>query len=384
MRHLLLLVFAFLGVCTPARADEIAVAGRGVTRVFAVIQTLDGQSGVSMGTGFAVSSRHVVTNYHVVRLYDQYASAAADAILGVVPSQGSRPFGARIVWTDQARDLAVLEISESSLTPLRLFTRDPPPSAPVTAMGYPANVDNVTVSSVREFVTPMPYVRSSGDLGGTRSSGGLQVYVHTANIGRGNSGGPLVDRCGRVIGVNTASARMEQGDGAFAFAVTNHELMTFLRAADVAFQGEGEPCVTADERAQQRRVRIETAATAARDACNERNRLARDRHYQLAREEEAESRRIRELRLFISIGLMFVSALSMGAAAFLATLGKARLAGIAGAIGAVVLLGAILLFAYREPSSATTSSAASEDCQRVADDVLANSATANATGATAP
>lgn len=382
MRHLLLFVIAVLGLGAPAHADEIATAGRGVTRVIVVIQMPDGESGVSMGTGFAVTSRHVVTNYHVVRNYDRFASMANDAILGIVPSQGSRPYMARISWTDPARDLAVLEIEGASLAPLRLFTGEPPPSAPVTAMGYPANVDSVTVSSIREFITPMLYVRSSGDLGGTRSVDGLQMYVHTANIGRGNSGGPLVDRCGRVVGVNSAAAHVEQGDGAFAFAISNNELISVLHAANVTFQGEGAPCVTADERAQQERSRIDATAAQARTACDERNRSARERHDELARAEDSEIRRTSERRLFVSIGLMVFSALAMGGAALLASQSKQGPAGVAGAAGGALLLGAIALFVLREPESGPREAAAGENCQALANGIVANMAAAeNGVGA---
>lgn len=372
MRHLLLLVVLLVSFAAPARADDIATAGQGVTRVVAVVQMSDGETEATAGTGFAVTSHLIVTNYHVIRIYDEYAAGAADAVIGIVPSQGSRPYIARIRWTDPSHDLALLEIVDGSLLPLHIFSGTPSPSSPVTALGYPANVDNVTVGSLRDYVTPILYVRSSGDLGGTRSVSGVEVYIHTANIGRGNSGGPLVDRCGRVLGVNSAGAHVEQGDAAFAFAISNNELLTFLRNAGVSIESESGVCVTTEERQQQEQARINLAASQARDACGDRNRVARERFENDVRNEETEARRASDAKLFIALGVLVCAGLAVGGAGLMLSHKKKKPAIITGGAAGFLLVIAIVMFAIRDSGRERPQPVAAENCQAVADATIAN------------
>src|SRR3546814_15314975 len=91
--------------------------------------------------------------------------------------------------------------------------------AQVVALGYPGNVDLATAQSALDYITPLSPVRSQGVFSGARSLAGVRVLLHTAGIARGNSGGPLLDPCGRVIGVNSAITRGQDGDSSFAFEI---------------------------------------------------------------------------------------------------------------------------------------------------------------------
>src|ERR1700712_3942363 len=63
--------------------------------------------GFGHGSGFAVGSNRIVTNAHVVELAQQYPD---NVVIGVVPSEGSKSYQARVIAIDTKRDLALLEI----------------------------------------------------------------------------------------------------------------------------------------------------------------------------------------------------------------------------------------------------------------------------------
>src|SRR5947208_8264743 len=111
MTRLALFLLLCLLALSPARADDIAAAGRSVVRVV-VIQFNEDQevSDFGHGSGFAVAPNRVVTNAHVVAM----AQEGKAVTIGVIPSQGAQATRARIVAIDPARDLALLEIERGS------------------------------------------------------------------------------------------------------------------------------------------------------------------------------------------------------------------------------------------------------------------------------
>ncbi len=82
-------------------------------------------------------------------------------------------------------------------------------SGPVTSVGYPMNVDRAQGLSLDDIFKAQPPVKSRGFLSGRRPSREFDTILHTAPIGKGSSGGPLLDNCGRVIGVNSFGAESD-------------------------------------------------------------------------------------------------------------------------------------------------------------------------------
>jgi S1-C subfamily serine protease len=340
----LLAFLALLAIAGPAHADDVSAAGRGVVRVV-TIATIDGEVvGFGHGSGFAVAPNRIVTNAHVVELAQRYPG---NVLVGIVPSEGERSYQGRLVAIDQSRDLALIEITGVRLAPLALFNGPVGEGETVVALGYPGNVDLATARTAADFIAPLSPVRSQGGFSGRRALSGTQVLVHTANIARGNSGGPLLDRCGRVIGVNSALARADDGDASFAFAVAGSELASFLREAGQPATTVGTPCTTieaqmAADAAAEERARRAAESAAGADAA----RTQAEREIALAEAREANAR-VRENFMGAAGLLLVLGAMAVGGGALLATQGRKRAAMWTTGAGGVVMLTAIGVFVAR-------------------------------------
>ncbi|MGB3752351.1 MAG: serine protease [Parerythrobacter sp.] len=343
----LVTLFGLIGTMT-AHADpaDIDAAARGVVRVVVVAENEDGVFPISHGSGFAVTGKRVVTNNHVVR----EAAANPSLRLAVVPSGGGEPSLARIIAVSARNDLALLEITENlRLPPLTLSVRSDLDSGAASAVGYPMNVDKAQGLEIGDIFTSQPPVKSRGFLSGTRPARQFDSVLHTAPIARGNSGGPLLDECGRVLGVNSFGATSDGSDAEFFFAVSMRELVPFLKANDTPAQTSALPCrsladLDAEERARAERVAAAGRAEVAGQAEERRARLQRA---QLEAELAVQSER--ENALLGAIALLLVAA---GGAA-VAWQGHQRAAGgerltiIGGTVGVVALVAAGALWFSR-------------------------------------
>jgi S1-C subfamily serine protease len=147
------------------------------------------------GSGWVLDAGRglVVTNFHVVNGGDQF-------IVGV----GDQPRTAHLVAAAPCDDLALLRVADSSgLRSIPLASEsDVSQGDPVLALGYPANAslqDKLTSTtgnvSVPHTALHLPNPEAAP----------LDDVIQTdAALSPGNSGGPLIDRSGRLIGVNTA------------------------------------------------------------------------------------------------------------------------------------------------------------------------------------
>ncbi|MDX1945650.1 MAG: trypsin-like peptidase domain-containing protein [Pirellulaceae bacterium] len=138
------------------------------------------------GSGFVVDvGGYVLTNYHVVRDAREIQVSLAD---------GRRVVG-RIVGIDKETDLALLKINADKLTPIRWGDSDDTHTgALVWAVGSPFGLERSITSGILS-------AKHRAGLAGTAYQDFLQT---DAAVNPGNSGGPLVNGEGRVIGVNTA------------------------------------------------------------------------------------------------------------------------------------------------------------------------------------
>lgn len=159
-----------------------------------------------MGSGFIVTTDgYVLTNAHVV---DNAASVTVKLV-------DRREFPARVVGSDDASDIAVLKIDARGLPavkfghPLRLV-----PGQWVAAIGSPFGFDNsVTVGVVSATSRSLPF-------------GSDTPYIQTdVAVNPGNSGGPLFNLSGEVVGVNSNIASRNGGYMGVSFAIPIDEAM---------------------------------------------------------------------------------------------------------------------------------------------------------------
>ena len=239
-----ILLIAALFAALPASAQQSAdidAAARSVVRVV-VIEDRNGETGLGMGSGVAVTPNRIVTNAHVVE-----SAVERGGTVGVIPSEGSKRYFGQVIAYDPSIDLAVIALKTGRIEPVALYGGPVSDGAGVAALGYPAGVDRAMASDVDEVVRPQSPMKSLGHIGGSRSNARFDTVVHDANIGRGNSGGPLVDACGRVIGINSFLSVSEGIDSPFAFALSVRELLPFLKKAGVTPTVATTPCLGTDE-----------------------------------------------------------------------------------------------------------------------------------------
>ena len=166
----------------------------------------------SSGSGFVVSSDgYILTNNHVVEGATKVRVRLLDG----------RSFAARIIGTDKDTDIGVLKIEATGLTPAALGQSDKVRVGEwVLAIGNPLGED-LTFSVTQGIVS----AKGRGTLrlnepGTPQRRGEIQDFIQTdAAINRGNSGGPLMNVRGEVIGINSAIASFTGFYSGYAFAV---------------------------------------------------------------------------------------------------------------------------------------------------------------------
>lgn len=153
------------------------------------------------GSGFVVSGDgYIITNNHVIDDADSITVAFTDG----------RSYSAKLVGADPQTDIAVLKVQAEDLTPLSLGDSDSLRVGQfVLAAGSPFGLNSTITAGV---------VSATG-----RSRVGLVDYENfiqtDATVNPGNSGGPLVNLRGEVVGVNSAILSRSGGNNGIGFAI---------------------------------------------------------------------------------------------------------------------------------------------------------------------
>lgn len=177
----------------PTLGDIIDRAGESVVQI--TTQTAAGGQ-VAMGSGFVIDAKGLVaTNHHVLR-------GAAKAVVQFRDGKKFNVKGLRALNSDA--DIAILELDKppEKLKALPLSPQGPPRQGEdVIAIGHPQGLNFTVTTGI------VSAVRKKDELPkeiASRLSGADNIWIQTsAAISSGNSGGPLLDGQGRVIGINT-------------------------------------------------------------------------------------------------------------------------------------------------------------------------------------
>ena len=158
-----------------------------------------------LGSGTIVNSNgYIITNRHVVLTSDDRTGAVTIANAAYVTLSDKREFKAQVLGVDEKTDIAVLKINEKNLPFARFADSDKCRVGDIVfAIGNPLGVGMTVTSGIVSGLS-----RSDTGVGLA-----YQDFIQTdAAINAGNSGGPLIDFEGRIIGMNTM-IRTASGQG---------------------------------------------------------------------------------------------------------------------------------------------------------------------------
>ena len=216
-----------------------------------VLVLVDSEEG-GLGSGFFVGPDLLMTNYHVIESGgDIYV---VNKRLGVLHA-------ARVLSRDgpletTGGDFALLKV-EGADSPF-FAIRDSGETLrlqSVIAAGYPGVIletDENFLRLIEGDASAIPDVAVTEGIVNVEQTflSSVRAVIHTASISSGNSGGPLVDGCGRVVGINTFTRLEERTSRALNFALAATEIVGFLEESGAESQRSYEPCSPVMEAAQ--------------------------------------------------------------------------------------------------------------------------------------
>ncbi|MDE4015374.1 Do family serine endopeptidase [Glaesserella parasuis] len=159
------------------------------------------------GSGVIIDAKkgYVVTNNHVIDNADKIT----------VKLEDGREFKAKLVGADPMSDVALIQLENpKNLTEIKIADSDKLRVGDFTvAIGNPFGLGQTVTSGIVSALG-----RSTGDI-----DEGYESYIQTdAAVNRGNSGGPLINLNGELIGINTAIISPSGGNAGIAFAIPSN------------------------------------------------------------------------------------------------------------------------------------------------------------------
>ncbi|MUL84178.1 MULTISPECIES: acid resistance serine protease MarP [unclassified Mycolicibacterium] len=158
------------------------------------------------GSGFVVAPNRVMSNAHVV--------AGADSVTVEVDG---KTYDAGVVSYDPNADISILDVPNLPVTPLQFAEQPAPKGTDAVVMGYPGGGDFLaTPARIREIIELNgPDIYRSTTV--TR-----EVYTVRGTVRQGNSGGPMINRAGKVLGV-VFGAAVDDADTGFVLTAKEVE-----------------------------------------------------------------------------------------------------------------------------------------------------------------
>jgi S1-C subfamily serine protease/thioredoxin-related protein len=170
---------------------------------------------VSSGTGFSVAEHgYIVTNNHVVE--------GPGSIWVRLPGDEKKEVAAKLVAADEEHDIALLQLAEpdaAKLKPLPLLADTVGRGTSVALFGYPlGDVLGEGIKFNQGVINALPDKGRDG------------MYLLDCTVNPGNSGGPLCDKRGLVVGLVSAKTFGGEGVGSYGMARPTNVVADFLKA----------------------------------------------------------------------------------------------------------------------------------------------------------
>ena len=218
----------------------------------------------SSGSGFIVANGMVVTNHHVIE--DTHS-------LKVLLKNGDsfNEFPGTVIWKSKQVDIALIKAPSLKGKAVRIATIAPSKAQEVMAFGFPGVADGVATDNFAESTITKGVIGRLVKARFIENAAKLNVIQHSAQINSGNSGGPLFNQCGVVIGINTLKALgsvetveektvVNSSEGVY-WAVSSGELINVLNAEHVNFSGVDTLCVPSSGQINYQELQRSSAST---------------------------------------------------------------------------------------------------------------------------
>lgn len=250
----LLAVFLLLAIPLTAFADFDPETRNSVVVVETCLELDAGTVSFGWGTGFFVGEdgqdpMYLITNHHVIEPFLESGEGElvqAETTEGVLTGRSKiRVFydsddfeEAYPVAYDEIKDLAVLKLgaATSKRTPLPLCSpTDNMVGSTIYAVGYPGLAENVFADATTTW-GPSDVSVTSGSISRlltTSGTGQMRLQIDCV-IRHGNSGGPLVNEDGQVLGIAVSSVSDEE-DSSMYYGVNIDEVIPYLKQYDVPY-----------------------------------------------------------------------------------------------------------------------------------------------------
>ena len=197
------------------------------------------------GSGFFIGPTTIMTNRHVVE-------EQPDGRVKITSKTLGRVIDGQVVAKSQpgeigAPDFAIIKVAAPSTAEVLPVSSLIAKLQRIVVAGYPGLVIGNDIGFRRLLagdVSAAPDLNLvEGTVSGMQSSAyGVQEIIHSAAVLTGNSGGPLVDACGRVVGINTFISVDAKQSGHVNYALSATDLARFLADARIAYTADATPC----------------------------------------------------------------------------------------------------------------------------------------------
>ena len=212
--------------------------------LFLLGPSVDGSIG--MGTAFFIGANLLITNRHVVDELDPSRLWVTSKRLG--RANQVELIGQTSAGRASDPDFALLRLKDATAPTVLSVAASSEKLEPVIAAGYPGltlDTDAGFYGLLQGDISAAPDLNmNDGAIRSIQSIGAITRLIHTAELLKGYSGGPLIDFCGRVVGVNTFYHVDQEEMNKSNSAISSTELSAFLRQQGIALPLDMRTCST--------------------------------------------------------------------------------------------------------------------------------------------